>query len=130
MGTGNRKQMFMLTATPINNSFLDLLHLIELFSQRTEDYFKASLGIHSLSGHFRKMEKSLETATNSTAVDVNADDITEESRFVEDLGFNSYDFMSLLGELENEFDVTVDESDAIDIHTVGEVVKYLEELKK
>lgn len=63
-------------------------------------------------------------------VDVNTDDITEESRFVEDLGFNSYDFMSLLGELENEFDITVDESDAIDIHTVGEAVKYLEGLKK
>lgn len=63
-------------------------------------------------------------------VDVNADDITEESRFAEDLGFNSYDFMSLLGDLENEFAVTVDESDVIDIHTVGEAVKYLEELKK
>ena len=74
------------------------------------------------------LEKMKELIVNY--VDVNADDITEESRFVEDLGFNSYDFMSLLGELENEFDVTVDESDAIDIHTVGEVVKYLEELKK
>ena len=74
IGTGRKKQLFMLTATPINNSFLDLLHLIELFTQRTEDYFKASLGIHSLSGHFRKMEKSLEAATNSTSVDVNADE--------------------------------------------------------
>ena len=41
-------------------------------------------------------------------VDVDADSITPESRFIEDLGFNSYDFMSLLGELEQEFDVTVD----------------------
>ncbi len=74
------------------------------------------------------LEKMKELIVNY--VDVNADDITEESRFVEDLGFNSYDFMSLLGELENEFDVTVDESDAIGIHTVGEAVKYLKELKK
>lgn len=74
------------------------------------------------------LEKMKELIVNY--VDVNADDITEDSRFVEDLGFNSYDFMSLLGELENEFEVTVDESDAIDIHTVGEAVKYLEELKK
>ena len=74
------------------------------------------------------LEKMKELILNY--VDVNPDDITEDSRFVEDLGFNSYDFMSLLGELENEFDVTVDESDAIDIHTVGEAVKYLEELKK
>lgn len=74
------------------------------------------------------LEKIKELIVNY--VDVNTDDITEESRFVEDLGFNSYDFMSLLGELENEFDITVDESDAIDIHTVGEAVKYLEGLKK
>lgn len=74
------------------------------------------------------LEKMKELIVNY--VDVDPDDITEDSRFVEDLGFNSYDFMSLLGELENEFDVTVDESDAIDIHTVGEAVKYLEELKK
>ena len=43
-------------------------------------------------------------------VEVDADTITEDSRFIEDLGFNSYDFMSLLGELEQEFDITVDEN--------------------
>jgi superfamily II DNA or RNA helicase len=64
MGTGPKKKMFMLTATPINNSFLDLQHLIELFTQRQEDYFKeAPLGIHSLSGHFRTMEKKLAALT-------------------------------------------------------------------
>jgi len=35
--------------------------MIELFSHRRPDYFKAApLGIHSLPGHFRKMEKELE----------------------------------------------------------------------
>ncbi len=63
-------------------------------------------------------------------VDVDADAITEESRFIEDLGFNSYDFMSLLGELEQEFDVMVDEQDVIGLHTVGDAVKYLEKLSK
>lgn len=29
-------------------------------------------------------------------VEVNREDISEESRFVEDLGFNSYDFMSMV----------------------------------
>ena len=57
MSSGRHKQMFMLTATPINNSFLDLLHLIELFTHRQDDYFAAApLGIHSLTGHFNKME--------------------------------------------------------------------------
>ena len=52
-------------------------------------------------------------------VEVDADSITEDSRFIEDLGFNSYDFMSLLGELEQEFDITVDEQEVINLHTVG-----------
>ena len=55
------KNLFMLTATPINNGLLDLQHMIELFSQREPTYFAgAPLGIHSLPGHFRKMENALE----------------------------------------------------------------------
>ena len=54
------KKLFMLTATPVNNSLLDFKHLIDLFSRRQADYFKAApLGIHSLPGHIRKMEKEL-----------------------------------------------------------------------
>jgi superfamily II DNA or RNA helicase len=54
------KQLFMLTATPVNNSLLDLQHMIELFSQQDSGYFKgAPLGIHSLPGYFRKLEKDL-----------------------------------------------------------------------
>lgn len=62
-------------------------------------------------------------------VEVNKEDITEDSRFIEDLGFNSYDFISMLGDLETEFGVTVDEAEVVNIHTVGEAVKYLEGLK-
>lgn len=70
MAQGPRKQMFMLTATPINNSFLDLQHLIELFTHRQEDYFAgAPLGIHSLSGHFKKMEARLSEATGTDVSD-------------------------------------------------------------
>src|SRR5882724_11746698 len=55
------KQVFMLTATPINNRITDLQHMIELFTHRQADYFKDTvLGIHSLPGHFRKVEKELE----------------------------------------------------------------------
>jgi HKD family nuclease len=55
------KTLFMLTATPVNNRLTDLQHMIELFSRRQPDCFKdAPLGIHSLPGHFRKMEKDLE----------------------------------------------------------------------
>ena len=55
------KTLFMLTATPVNNRLTDLQHMMELFTQRQADYFKAApLGIHSLPGHFRKMEKELD----------------------------------------------------------------------
>lgn len=63
-------------------------------------------------------------------VEVNAEDITVDSRFIEDLGFNSYDFISMLGDLEEEFGVTVDETEIADVHTVGEAVKYLSSLKE
>lgn len=70
MGRGAKKQMFMLTATPINNSFLDLQHLIELFSQRKENFFAdAPLGIHSLPGHFKKMEAKLSALTEASVSD-------------------------------------------------------------
>ncbi|MFM7330796.1 MAG: helicase-related protein [Brachymonas sp.] len=54
------KQVFMLTATPINNRLIDLQHLIEHFTGRKADHFRDTLGIHSLPGHFRKLEKDLQ----------------------------------------------------------------------
>ncbi len=62
-------------------------------------------------------------------VSVNPDEITEDSRYIEDLGFNSYDFMSMLGDFEAEFDITVDETEILDIHTVGESIEYIKKLQ-
>lgn len=62
-------------------------------------------------------------------VEVDPENITPEARFIEDLGFNSYDFMSLLGELEESLDVQVDEQEVLKLHTVDDAVKYLEKLK-
>jgi len=62
------KTLFLLTATPVNNRLTDLQHMIELFSRGQADYFRdAPLGIHSLPGHFRKMEKDLEGYLNRAA---------------------------------------------------------------
>ena len=38
-------------------------------------------------------------------VSVPEDEINEDSRFAEDLGFNSYDFMCMLGDAEDAFDI-------------------------
>jgi superfamily II DNA/RNA helicase len=55
------KKLYMLTATPINNSLLDFQHMVELFSQLKADHFSAApLGIHSLPGYIRQLEKKIE----------------------------------------------------------------------
>lgn len=48
---------------------------------------------------------------------------------MEDLGFTSFDFMSMLGEIEDEMDVEIEQDKAAGIRTVGEAVAYLESLK-
>lgn len=88
MSSRRHKQMFMLTATPINNSFLDLLHLIELFTHRQDDYFAAApLGIHSLTGHFKKMEAKLIASAGTSAEDAvdTTDDIFRGDALVNQL---------------------------------------------
>ena len=57
-------------------------------------------------------------------VEVDPDSITEESRFIEDLGFNSYDIMCMLGDAEAEFDIEIDQDAIADTRTVGEVLDY------
>ena len=58
-------------------------------------------------------------------VEVEPENIHPESRFMEDLGFTSFDFMSMLGEIENEFDVEVEQAEAANIRTVGEAVELI-----
>lgn len=72
------------------------------------------------------LEQIKELITNY--VEVSADEITEDSKFIDDLGFNSYDFMSFLGEIEDEFDVEIDEREAVKIYTVGQAVAYIESI--
>ena len=62
-------------------------------------------------------------------VDVNPSDIKEESRFIEDLGFNSYDFMSMVGEIEGKFDVEVEEREVVNVKTVKDAVEYIRSLQ-
>ena len=73
-------------------------------------------------------EKLVEVICNY--VEVEPDDVKEESRFMEDLGFTSFDFMSMLGELEEELDVEINEQEAADIRTVKEAADYLEKLSQ
>ncbi len=61
-------------------------------------------------------------------VDVDPAEITEDARFMEDLGFNSYDFMSLVGEIEDKYDIEVNERDVVQVKTVGDAIEYIKTL--
>lgn len=61
-------------------------------------------------------------------VEVEPESIRPESRFMEDLGFTSFDFMSMLGEIEDELDVEIVPEDAANIRTVQEAIDYLEKI--
>lgn len=62
-------------------------------------------------------------------VEVDENSISESSLFSEDLGFNSFDFLSMLGEAEGIFDIEIEEAEAANKKTVGELIAYFEELK-
>ena len=61
-------------------------------------------------------------------VEVNKEDIKPESRFMEDLGFNSYDFMSMVGEVEEAFDIEVEEREVVNIKTVKDAMEYIQSI--
>ena len=53
------------------------------------------------------------------------EDMTPEMRFREDLGFTSLDFMSFLGEIEDTFDLELEEEKVLQILTLGEALDLL-----
>ena len=77
-----KRQMFLLTATPINNSLRDFQHVIELFSRNEANYFAKSLGIHSLPAQFlsdleKRLEREVRGLTLSQAKEEEAVDVSE-----------------------------------------------------
>ena len=60
--------------------------------------------------------------------DKSAEEITPEMKFRDDLGFSSLTFMTFLGDLEDTFDIELEEEEALKITTIGEALSYLETL--
>ena len=63
----------------------------------------------------------------SEQLGVPREEITRESRFVEDLKADSLDVVELVMEFEEEFDVTIPDEDYEKIRTVGDAFKYIEQ---
>ena len=57
---------------------------------------------------------------------VDENSITRDSRLVEDLKADSANVMVLIMDLEDEFNMTVDDAAITTLKTVGDVVKYIE----
>ncbi|MDY3278746.1 MAG: acyl carrier protein [Eubacteriales bacterium] len=53
-------------------------------------------------------------------------DVTADKRLVEDLKADSANVMVLIMDLEDEFNMTVDDAAITTLKTVGDVVKYIE----
>ena len=61
---------------------------------------------------------------------VNAEQVTPEASFIEDLGADSLDTVEQIMEFENEFDISIPDEQVENIQTVGQAVSYLEEQTK
>jgi acyl carrier protein len=57
---------------------------------------------------------------------VDQDRITENARFVEDLGAESIQSIELVAAFEEEFDIDMDEEAALGIKNVGDAVRFIE----
>ena len=73
-------------------------------------------------------DKSIEDRVKDIIVDqlgVNADQVTLEAKFIEDLGADSLDTVELVMAFEEEFGIDIPDEDAEQMRTVGDAIQYL-----
>ena len=70
------------------------------------------------------LQKVVELIEQQLPVDVSK--IIMDARLFEDLGADSANVMMLIMDLEQEFDITVEDDALTSIQTVGDIVRYLE----
>ena len=58
-------------------------------------------------------------------LNVNENEITPETSFVDDLGADSLDLVDLMMALEEEFDIEVTEDEVENLKTVGDAVEFV-----
>ena len=73
-------------------------------------------------------EKTIEQRVKDIIVEqlgVNADQVTPDAKFIEDLGADSLDTVELVMALEEEFDIEIPDEEAEKIQSVGQAVDYI-----
>lgn len=78
-------------------------------------------------------EKNVEQRVKEIIVEqlgVNPDEVKSDAKIVDDLGADSLDIVELVMALEEEFGSEIPDEEAEKLQTVGDVIKYIEEIKK
>ncbi|MDE0638673.1 MAG: acyl carrier protein [Candidatus Poribacteria bacterium] len=70
-------------------------------------------------------ERLIEIIAHQLGIDAN--NVTPDASFMEDLGADSLDTVELVMALEEEFDLEIPDSDAEKIQTVQDALDYLDE---
>ncbi len=72
-------------------------------------------------------EKLKAIAVNDIGID--ADKVKPESDIIKELGLDSLDIVDMLMKVEETFGVTIDDSDVVEMKTVADVVRFIENAK-
>ncbi len=62
-------------------------------------------------------------------VDIDPEDITEDSKLRSDIGLNSFDMVNVAVDLESEYGVKIDSKEFSGLKTIGDLMKYIETIK-
>jgi acyl carrier protein len=74
------------------------------------------------------MSDTLERIKQVTAdlLKIEKSSITENSKFVDDLGAESVQSIELVAAFEEEFDIEMNEDEALGVKTVGDAVRFID----
>ena len=68
-------------------------------------------------------ERVIEIVCENLAV--SKDQVSRDTKFIEDIGADSLDIVELIMELEEEFEITIPDDQAEKIKTVGEAIDHI-----
>lgn len=75
------------------------------------------------------MELEKIKATIAEVLNIDADSITEDTTFVDDLGADSLDIFQIIMGIEEEYDIELDNESVEQIQTVGDAVEAIRTIK-
>lgn len=75
------------------------------------------------------MIETLQNIVEET-LDVNGVKLTNETRIIEDLDADSLDMVELIMAVEEEFDMTIEDSEVTSILTIGQLIEFIGQKKQ